>query len=119
MAKKFKHKYCAVRCERGAIKFPSLLERAVYDRLKWWESAGKLRMVLRQTLFDLPGGVKHFVDFQVFTDEEVLFVEAKGRDLETGKMKRLMCEEICGIEIHVVKCVHDVDKLVARFVKAQ
>jgi len=58
-----KHKFGAVRCERNGIKFPSILERSVFDRLKLWEKAGKVRMIMRQALFDMPGGVKHYVDF--------------------------------------------------------
>jgi len=48
----------------------------------------------------------------VFTKDEVLFIEAKGRDLETGKLKRLMCEELYGVDIHVAKCPQDVDRLI-------
>ena len=101
----FKHKFGAVRCERDALKFPSKLERAVYDQLKMLENAEKVRMVLRQIPFDLPGGTKHFVDYCVFTPQNVLFIEAKGRDLEPGRLKRKLVESLYSLDIHVVKTI--------------
>lgn len=106
-----KHKYSAKACERDGIKFPSKLERNCFDKLKSLKSQGKIRMFLRQAQFDIPGGFKHFVDFCVFTDDHVLFIESKGRDLPMGRLKRLQVEELFDISIHVVKDPSEIEKV--------
>lgn len=98
-----KHKFGAIACERNGVKFPSKLERACYDVLKSLEKNGKIRMFLRQIPFDIPGNAKHVVDFMVFTKNDILFLESKGRDLAQGKLKRKQVEQIYDIEVHVVR----------------
>lgn len=105
--KKIYHKFGAKACKRREIKFPSLLERSVFDYLETLQKSKRIWFFLRQIPFDLPGGAKHVVDFMVVTRDEVLFVEAKGRDLPLGKMKRLQTEELYNIEILVVKGPYD------------
>lgn len=101
--RRVRHKFGAKACETDGIKFPSLLERNCYLCLKQLQEQQQIRFFLRQVRFDLPGGHKHLVDFAVFTLEEVIFIEAKGRDLETGKLKRDQSEAIYGIDIHIAK----------------
>ena len=113
--RKFKHKYGAVRCERDDIKFPSKLERDCYDWLQILKDQGKIRLFLRQIPFDLPGKSKHSVDFCVFTEENVLFVEAKGRDLAMGKLKRKQVEDLYPVDIHIAKSVSDLNKIIAKY----
>lgn len=98
---KVKHKFGAQKCEADSIKFPSKLERSVYKTLKQLQQDGKIRAFLRQIPFDIPGG-KHIVDFMVFTSDEVIFIEAKGKDLPEGKRKRAAVMEIYGFPIGVV-----------------
>jgi hypothetical protein len=102
-----KHKFKAIACERDGLKFPSKLERKCYDTLKSLQNQGKIRMILRQVPFDLPG-CKHTIDFCVFTSENVVFIESKGRDLPMGKLKRKQVEEVYQINIHVAKDPKDI-----------
>lgn len=72
-------------------------------------------MITRQFPFDLGGGVRHYVDFALFLNEDVIFVEAKGRDLSAGKNKRKMVEAKEGITIHVVKSDREIEQLVRSY----
>lgn len=103
--RKIRHKFGAVRCQMDDIKFPSMLERNVYKTLKDFQENQRIRFFLRQIRFDLPGGLKHYVDYAVFTESEVLFIESKGHDLEAGKNKRLQASDIYGVEINVVHSI--------------
>jgi len=107
-----KHKFGAKKCERNGIKFPSKLERSVYDHLVLLQKAGKILFFLRQIPFDLPGAAKHVVDFMVFLPENALFIEAKGRDLPMGKLKRKQVEEIFGIDIHLATSVSELVRII-------
>jgi hypothetical protein len=107
-----KHKFGAVRCDRNGIKFPSQLERACFDYLMTLKDKKKIRMFLRQIPFDIPGPAKHVIDYCIFTSENVIFVEAKGRDLPMGKLKRKQVEELFDIDIHVVKNIGELDEVV-------
>lgn len=108
--RQLRHKYGAKRCEHDNIKFPSMLERNCYIRLKQLKAQGRILFFLRQIGFDLPGGQRHFVDFEVFTaDGGVKFLEAKGRDLEVGRIKRLQTEDIYQIPVHVIKTPSEID----------
>jgi len=110
MYKHIRHKFNAVRCEADGIKFPSKLERNIYIGLKEYQAKGDVILFLRQVGFDLDFG-RHQVDFQVFLKHESFFLEAKGRDLTPGKMKRLGVERRYNIPIHVVKSVKDLHAL--------
>lgn len=110
--KRLTHKFGAIRCEREGIKFPSKLERACYDTLKLLEKKGEIRFFLRQPAFDLPGGKKHYVDYCLFTKENVIFVESKGRDTTIGKLKREQVEAIFDIDIFVVKKAEEIYEVI-------
>ena len=110
-----RHKFGAIKCERNGIKFPSKLERACYDLLLILQKRGDIRMFLRQVAFDIPGSAKHVVDFGVFTEESVLFIEAKGRDLPMGKLKRKQVEELFDIDVHVAKTPSELKTIVETF----
>lgn len=109
---RLKHKFGAVTCERDNIRFPSKLERACYDTLKEMKRQGKIRMFLRQVPFDIPGAAKHVIDYCIFTKESVIFVEAKGRDLPLGKLKRKQTEELYDIDVYVVKNIGELHEVV-------
>jgi hypothetical protein len=96
------HKYGAKPCKRGQLKFDSILERKVWDLLESLRNSGKILFTLRQVSIDIPSG-KHHVDFLTFTtDGNAYFIEAKGRDLDAGRVRRLTSEDKLGVEIHVV-----------------
>jgi len=106
-------KYKAIKCESEGIKFPSQLERNCYLVLQQLKKDEKIDFFLRQIPFDLPGNFIHRVDFAVFSDSNgATFIEAKGKDIAIGKMKRLQVEEIYKIKIEVVKDAFEIYLLI-------
>ena len=97
-----RHKFNAKRCELDGKKFSSKLERDFYAKILMQQKSGDVIFCLRQIPFDLPGGVRHFVDFQIFfSDGTVEFVDTKGVDTPMGKAKRKMVEDIYPIKIRI------------------
>jgi len=107
-----KNKYGAKRCVIDGVSFPSLLEGEAYKRLKFLQKAGEFKLFLMQIPFSLPGGFKHKIDFCVFGDNWYKFIEIKGRDLPIGRMKRLQCEDIYGIQVHVAKNMRELNDII-------
>lgn len=104
--KKAKHKFLAKPCEYDEKKFPSMLERDYYKELVNRQKAGDVVFFLRQVPFDLRGGVKYVVDFQVFlADGTVEFVDTKGRDTPMSTAKIKIVESLYPIEIKIVRKV--------------
>lgn len=99
---KNKNKFGAKKCTLNNLNFPSKLEMHCYQYLKSMQDCGIVKYIIRQVPFDLPGGTTHKVDFMVATDKGNIFIEAKGRDLALGKLKRLQVEELYKIIIHTV-----------------
>lgn len=100
--KSFRHKFSAQSCKRGDIKFSSKLERSVWDFLEMLKNSGEILFTLRQISVDIPSG-KHHIDFLTFTkDGNAYFIEAKGKDLDAGRVRRLTAEDKLGVKIHVV-----------------
>lgn len=104
---KLKHKFNAIPCKRGNIKFPSKLERAMFDRLRLMQKEGKVIGFLRQIGFDLPGGVRYYADFQVFwNDGTVTFIDTKGKDTPMSTMKiKMVQDEYPWLTIEIVRKV--------------
>jgi hypothetical protein len=101
--KVLKHKFGAVSCERDQKKFPSRLERRYYDELKIRQASGEVIFFLRQTPFEIGGGVKYVVDFTVFlADGTIEFVDTKGRDTKMSIAKRKIVEHLYPVEIKIV-----------------
>jgi len=97
-----KHKFHAKPTSRYGIHFDSQKEARYYDTLILRQKAGEVLFFLRQIPFDLPGGVKHRIDFMEFwSDGTVHVVEIKGYDTPAGKMKRKMVESLYPITIEV------------------
>ena len=109
-----KHKFGAKSCEMHGKKFSSKLEAEIYRLLEGLIVNKKILFVLRQTRFDLPGNMRHRVDFTVFTHDEVFFVEAKGLDLEAGRMRRKIVEDLYKIPIFVAKKPLDIYKILEK-----
>jgi len=112
--KKTKNKHNAKGCRIDNIYFPSLLEGKCYSRLKDLKKEGIFSFFLRQIPFDLPGQASHRIDFCVFFKGRVLFIEAKGRDLPLGKLKRRQVEELYEIHVHVVKTIGELNEVVKK-----
>jgi hypothetical protein len=110
--KKKKNKYGAKRCAYENINFPSRLEMLCYIAIKSQQDRGIVSLILRQVPFDLPGGAKHNVDFMAVTSKGNIFIEAKGRDLALGKLKRQQVEELYKITIYVVKTPAQILKII-------
>jgi len=102
MKRFLKHKYHAIPQKIDNIRFSSKKEAEYYGKLKILQQNGDILFFLRQVGFDLPGKVRHFIDFQVFwADGNVEFIEVKGRDLPMGKLKRKQVEALYPITIEV------------------
>lgn len=106
-----KHKFKAKSCEYDQKNFPSKLEKNCYIFLDQEKKEGRILFFLRQVGFDLAGSTRHFVDFCVFTKEEVFFVDSKGRDLPMGILKRKQVEDTYNIKIYIVKNITELANL--------
>ncbi len=85
---------------RGEIVFDSKKEARYWDEMQVLKRTGEVLMVLRQVPFDLPGGVKYRLDFQVFyADGNVEFVDVKGMRTEVYKIKKKQVEALYPIQI--------------------
>lgn len=84
------------------IRFPSKLQAAHYVLLKQMKEFGGIAYFLREVSFDLPGGVKHRVDWMVgnLTDPPI-FADSKGFDTSMGRLKRKQVLERYGIKIRL------------------
>lgn len=100
-----RHKYRNTPCERDGQRFDSKAERAYYDTLMLRKRAGEVVAVLRQVPFHLPGNTRYVVDFLVFESSgDVRFIDVKGMETETFKLKRRMVEELYApVKIEVAK----------------
>lgn len=101
-----RQKYGNRRVEIDGKKFDSKHEAEVYQQLMLRRRAGKLRVVLRQVSFDLPGGIRYVADF-VTVDRDGRFevIDAKSEATRKNrvyinKRKQMMSE--WGIEVKEV-----------------
>ena len=109
-----KHKYHAKACQHDGKKFRSKLERSVWLALENLREKEKLLFTLREVGVDLPGGVRHYIDFLSFGQGECWFLEAKAKAgrAPVGELKRKQAEEILGVQIHVVTDPKEVYSLI-------
>lgn len=100
---RLKHKFNAKQTIRDNIKFSSKKEAFYYEQLKLDQAAGKVVFFLRQVPFHLPGGIKYFVDFQVFyADGTIEFVDVKGLITPLCRTKIKQVQELYPVEIVLV-----------------
>lgn len=105
MKSKPRHKFGAVRTEVDGRKFDSKAEARFAAKLDKMQEAGEVLFYLRQTRFDLPGGIFYKADFTVFfSDGRTEFVDVKGIETQEFKLKRKLLESTYPIELQVVKC---------------
>lgn len=101
--KRLRHKYGNTRVKRDGVTYASKAEARYADKLRVLQAAGDVVMFLEQTPLRLPGGTKYVVDFVVFyRDGTVAWVDVKGHQTETFKVKKREIEAIYPIEIEVV-----------------
>lgn len=84
-------KYRAVKTEVNGIKFSSKLEARVYSELKKLEDAGKIKIKsLQPKVYLSKAKILYKPDFECLNLEtnEVYYVEAKGMELDTWRIKR-------------------------------
>ena len=87
------------------IKFQSMLEGSFYQSVKAWHKAGKILSYRMQVPFDLHGGIKYKLDFEILDAKaKNRFVEVKGYWTAVAKLKRKLFEADFGtLEIHTAK----------------
>jgi hypothetical protein len=96
------HKFRAQPSDEDGIRFASKKEQTYYRHLKMRVRNGEVLFFTRQTGFDLPGKVRHFLDFvEYWMDGTVHFVDVKGYDTPMGKLKRKQVEALYPITIEV------------------
>jgi hypothetical protein len=99
-----RHKFNATRCELDGLKFASKLERDYYAHLKLLEKSGEVVYFHWQIPIRLPGGSKCIVDFQVFySDGTVRYLDTKGIETDSFKIKRREIEAVYPFKIETVK----------------
>lgn len=103
-AGKKRHKFRAKSVEYDGIRFDSKAEARYYLGLKTRVLAGDVVFFLRQIPIHLPGKTKLVIDFVEFhADGTVHFVDVKGMETETFKLKRRQVEALYPFEIELVK----------------
>jgi len=85
-------------------KFASKLEHRFKEHLESIKKNGQILFYLTQVPIRLPGGTKYIVDFVVFySDGVVRFIDTKGMQTDTFKIKKREVEAIYPFEIEIIK----------------
>ncbi len=101
-------KYKAKKTIVQGIRFASQKEAHYFEKLKQQEAFGEIARFHRQVLFDLPGGIRHYIDFMIIhhpsmhRDDVIEYVEVKGYDTPISKLKRKQAENLYGVKIKIV-----------------
>lgn len=86
------------------IRYASKLEHRFKEHLEKLKLSGEVIFYLTQVPLRLPGGTKYVVDFIVFyTDYVIRFIDTKGMETDTFKIKKREIEAIYPFEIEIVK----------------
>ena len=89
-----RNKYKNKRCSYLGITFDSMLERNCYFILQEMERNQKIDKFEYQVSLPLFLKYKHIVDFLIFKNGKLIYMEAKGVDLALGKFKRKLAEHL-------------------------
>jgi hypothetical protein len=101
---KLRHKFHAKRTDFNGRTYASKAEAHYAAGLELRKQAGDVLFYLEQVPVRLPGKTKYVVDFLEFhADGTVHFVDVKGMQTETFRLKKRMVEELYPIEIEVVR----------------
>lgn len=104
IGKKKLNKYRAVRTEVDGYKFDSALEGNYYRYLKLMRQLGEVSYFLMQVPIHLCSKRKYLCDFLVFyADGTHKYIDVKGIETLTFKIKKDVIESLYPIEIHLVK----------------
>jgi hypothetical protein len=99
-----RHKFNAKPVEQNGRRYASKAEARYAQGLEWRKRAGEVVFWLEQVGIHLPGKTRYVVDFVIFeASGEVRFVDVKGMETDTFRMKKRMVEELYPIEIEVTK----------------
>lgn len=102
--KHLRHKFGARRTEANGRAYASKAEARYAQGLALQQRAGELLFWLEQVPVPLPGKTKYVVDFVEFwANGTVRFVDVKGVQTETFRLKKRQVEEIYPFEIEVIK----------------
>lgn len=97
-------KYAAQPTEVDGIRFDSKAEARFYLQLKAQVEAGTVAYFLRQVPIHLPGRTRYVVDFLVFeTSGRARYIDVKGMETQTFRLKKRQVEDLYPIQIEVVK----------------
>lgn len=97
-------KYAAQATEVDGIRFDSKAEARFYLQLKAQVEAGVVAYFLRQVPIHLPGRTRYVVDFLVFeASGRVRYIDVKGMETQTFRLKKRQVEDLYPIQIEVVK----------------
>lgn len=89
------------------IRFDSKLEASYYMYLKTLQLKGVVNFFLRQVPIHLSADVTYRVDFQVFyADGLIDFVDVKGFETETFKIKKKLVEDKYPFSLNIVSKVN-------------
>ena len=111
-AEKKKNKYRNKKVSYMGTNFDSKLERMCYFLLQDMKEKGKILNFKYQVTIPLFMKYKHIVDFRITKrDMSTVYLEAKGRDLQLGKLKRHLAEWIHKIQIHVIKRPAEIEEV--------
>lgn len=99
---KKRHKFNAKPVKDSGQHFASKLEHRYYHHLLLLQKVGEVVFFLRQVPFHLIE-TKYVCDFQVFySDGTVRFIDCKGVETDTFKLKQRQVEALYPIEIELV-----------------
>lgn len=102
--KRLRHKYGAKPTTVNGRRYDSKAEARYAQALEMRRRAGEVVMYLEQVPIRLPGGTTYRCDFVVFeASGEVRFVDVKGYETETFRIKKREIEALYPIEIEVVR----------------
>ena len=101
---KIKHKFNAKKVIDNGENFSSKLEFSYKQHLDIQKKSGIILFYLTQVPIRLPGRTKYIVDFLVFyKDGNVRFLDTKGVETDTFRIKKREIEAIYPFEIEIIK----------------
>ena len=99
-----RHKFGAKRTETNGRTYDSKAEARYAAGLELRKRAGQVLFWLEQVPIRLPGKTKCVVDFVIFeADGNVRFVDVKGVETETFRLKKRQVEELYPFEVEVAR----------------
>jgi len=102
--RQIKHKFNNKPVVEDGKRYASKLEFQFKNHLELLKKSGAVLFYLTQVPIHLPGKTKYIVDFMVFfSNSEVKFIDTKGVETPTFRLKKRQVEELYPFEIEIVK----------------